>query len=27
LKAQTNLAEVTEKQLAIGTVSRVDVTS
>ncbi|WP_062306634.1 efflux transporter outer membrane subunit [Polynucleobacter sinensis] len=27
LKAQTNLAEVTEKQLAIGTVSKVDVTS
>ena len=27
LKAQTNFAEVTEKQLAIGTVSRVDVTS
>jgi NodT family efflux transporter outer membrane factor (OMF) lipoprotein len=27
LKAQTNLAEVTEKQLSIGTVSRVDVTS
>jgi NodT family efflux transporter outer membrane factor (OMF) lipoprotein len=27
LKAQTNLAEVTEKQLVIGTVSRVDVTS
>ncbi|MBU3638109.1 efflux transporter outer membrane subunit [Polynucleobacter sp. AP-RePozz3-80-G7] len=27
LKAQTNLAEVTEKQLIIGTVSRVDVTS
>jgi NodT family efflux transporter outer membrane factor (OMF) lipoprotein len=27
LKAQTNLAEVTEKQLGIGTVSRVDVTS
>jgi outer membrane protein TolC len=27
LKAQTNLAEVTEKQLEIGTVSRVDVTS
>ena len=27
LKAQTNLADVTEKQLAIGTVSKVDVTS
>jgi NodT family efflux transporter outer membrane factor (OMF) lipoprotein len=27
LKAQTSLAEVTEKQLAIGTVSKVDVTS
>ena len=27
LKAQTNLAEVTEKQLVIGTVSKVDVTS
>ena len=27
LKAQTNLAEVTEKQLTIGTVSKVDVTS
>jgi len=27
LKAQTNLAEVTEKQLMIGTVSKVDVTS
>ncbi|MEN9864030.1 MAG: hypothetical protein RLZZ601_1794 [Pseudomonadota bacterium] len=27
LKAQTNLAEVTEKQLIIGTVSKVDVTS
>ena len=27
LKAQTNLAEVTEKQLLIGTVSKVDVTS
>jgi len=27
LKAQTNLAEVTEKQLSIGTVSKVDVTS
>ena len=27
LKAQTNLAEVTEKQLRIGTVSKVDVTS
>jgi len=27
LKAQTNLAEVTEKQLAIGTVSKVDVSS
>ncbi|HAT39567.1 MAG TPA: RND transporter [Polynucleobacter sp.] len=27
LKAQTNLAEVTEKQLKIGTVSKVDVTS
>jgi NodT family efflux transporter outer membrane factor (OMF) lipoprotein len=27
LKAQTNLAEVTERQLIIGTVSRVDVTS
>ncbi|HQR83547.1 MAG TPA: efflux transporter outer membrane subunit [Polynucleobacter sp.] len=27
LKAQTNLAEVTESQLAIGTVSKVDVTS
>jgi len=27
LKAQINLAEVTEKQLAIGTVSKVDVTS
>ena len=27
LKAQTDLAELTEKQLAIGTVSKVDVTS
>lgn len=27
LKAQTNLAEVTEKQLMIGTVSKIDVTS
>jgi len=27
LRAQTNLAEVTEKQLSIGTVSKVDVTS
>lgn len=27
LKAQTNLADVTEKQLAIGTVSKVDLTS